>query len=492
MEKSHVSKYVKPSELNEKLLPRPFVEGREMWRTLHDFTWRCAFDHIHRREGLASPHYIYNALNPEYQWVWDTCFISLYTRYLPDLYPGIQSLDNFYAWQRDDGYISMTYIIQEGKEAYGERVNPPLFGWAEWEHYRTTGRTERIRRVLPHLIRHFDWLFHNRRRVLNLYWFEDAGSSGMDNSPRGRRNAEAGKQMGWVDLSSQVAQLALCISRLARVIGDTGVAGRFHDTWEFSAKWVQRHCWCPRSGFYHDRLDDSNWLGSKTAAGFWPLVAEFAEPAQAAALAAHLENPATFGRPCPVPTLSYDDPNYVDSGAYWLGGVWAPTNYMIFAGLRKYGHRDLARRLAAKYLDHVARTWEEYAPHPKTIWEVYSPEKPEPSVHERSTKSVSMYDFIGWSGLGPTAMLYEDLLGLDVDVPAGTLTWDVGLTEGHGVENFPFGAGRIDLEAGARKAPDAPARIRVKSTVDLTLVARCAGREKRLTLRRGRAVAATV
>ena len=485
-------KYVKPAELKEDLLPRPYVEGRELWRTMHDFTWRCAYDHIHHREGLASPDYIYNALNPEYQWVWDTCFIALYTRYLPDLYPGIQSLDNFYAWQRDDGYISMTYTIQEGKEAYGERVNPPLFGWAEWEHYRTTGRKDRIKRVLPHLIRHFDWLFKHRRHILNLYWFEDSGSSGMDNSPRGRRNAEAGKHMGWVDLSSQVALLALCISRLARAVGEMGIAGRFHDTWEYSAKWVQNSCWCPRSGFYHDRLDDSNWLASKTVAGFWPMLAEFALPEQAASLAAHLENPATFGRACPVPSLSYDDPSYLDSGAYWLGGVWAPTNYMVFSGLRKYGRRDLARRLAAKYLDHMARTWSEYAPRRETIWEVYSPEKPEPSVHERRTQNVCMHDFVGWSGLGPTAMLYEDILGLDVDVPNRTLTWDIGLPESHGVENFPFGAARIDLNCEARTSADAPARITAKSTADLKLVARCADREKILSLRKGKAVSATV
>ena len=45
------------------------------------------------------------AWDPErnYQWVWDTCFMALYCRYCAAQYPGVESLDNSYELQRDDG-----------------------------------------------------------------------------------------------------------------------------------------------------------------------------------------------------------------------------------------------------------------------------------------------------------------------------------------------------------------------------------------------------
>ena len=82
-----------------------------------------------------------------YQWVWDTCFMAMYCRYAPDQFPGIQSLDNFYELQRDDGFIAMTYDLNIGEEPYPDRINPPLFAWTEWMHFRATGDDSRLSRV---------------------------------------------------------------------------------------------------------------------------------------------------------------------------------------------------------------------------------------------------------------------------------------------------------------------------------------------------------
>ena len=42
----------------------------------------------------------------------------------------------------------------------------------------------------------------------------------------------------------------------------------------------------------------------------------------AAALAAELRNPRTFGRHHPVPTLAADEKGYDPAGGYWRGAVW--------------------------------------------------------------------------------------------------------------------------------------------------------------------------
>ncbi len=142
-----MGQYVRPDSLDMALLPKPFVAGKEGWREVHDFSWRCAFDNIQYLPGAASPYFLYNALNPVFIWTWDTCFMSMFARYAPDLLPATGGLDILYSYQHEDGYISMAHVLGSGADAYGiigQRVNPPLFAWAEWEYARTTGRMDRI------------------------------------------------------------------------------------------------------------------------------------------------------------------------------------------------------------------------------------------------------------------------------------------------------------------------------------------------------------
>lgn len=49
---------------------------------------------------------------------WDTIFMMMFARYGHDCFPAIQSLDNFYALQRESGYIG-----REFREA--EWTTPP-------------------------------------------------------------------------------------------------------------------------------------------------------------------------------------------------------------------------------------------------------------------------------------------------------------------------------------------------------------------------------
>ena len=68
------------------------------------------------------------------------------------------SYDIFYQLQRDDGYISMTYDFDTGKEPYPDRINPPLFAWGEWEYYRSTGDASRFTHAVPHIEKLMDWI----------------------------------------------------------------------------------------------------------------------------------------------------------------------------------------------------------------------------------------------------------------------------------------------------------------------------------------------
>lgn len=477
-------------------LPEPVLTEHPEWLDMWHLAWRLAARNIRLTHGRR---HMDNAWDParNCQWVWDSCFVALFCRYGAAQFPGMASLDNFYDLQSDDGYISMTYDMTERRALWPDRINPPLFAWTEWEYLRTTGDASRLERVVPHIERFMDWIDANRRTrphrrrnapghpwpgdpaitwptagtetMFQLYWFEDCGSSGMDDSPRAPRLAEAGPFYDWIDLSSQMALSFDMLSRLRAAMGDM----------ERAAAWAQRHrelgalineeLWCERTRFYHDRTLPLNFVAHKTVAGFWPMLAGICPPERTAALAAHLQNEKEFNRPVPVPSLSADDLNYCARGTYWRGGVWASTNYMIARGLDHCGRGDLAHDIARRYLDGLVRTCRDVEPH--TLWEANSPEETKPALGPYIPRYVKP-DFVGWSGIGPTAMLIENIIGIDLDAPACAAQWHIRLTEEHGVRRL----GSADFLCRARADANAPAEVEVRSDAALSVRVVCGDR----------------
>lgn len=136
--------------------------------------------------------------------------------------------------------------------------------------------------------------------------------------------------------------------------------------------------------------------------------------------------------------------------------MWAPTNYMAISGLQDYGFHDLAGAVARVYLANMAAVFDATG----TIWEHYAPE---------SATGEGGKDFVGWSGLGPIAVLIESVLGIRVDAAANTVTWRPMLAGRNGIQNLSFGGTVITLIAspvgdGRRRlsiTTSAPLRIAV-------------------------------
>ena len=144
-------------------------------------------------------------------------------------------------------------------------------------------------------------------------------------------------------------------------------------------------------------------------------------------------------RPNRIPSLSADDPHYnAQDGGYWLGGVWAPTNYMVLRGLTKYGYHTLAYEIARDYLKNVVEVYEKTG----TLWENYSP--------EFAAQGAAKSDFVGWTGLAPINILFEYVFGIQADMQADKIVWRINLTEKHGIENYPFGDRTVSLVCEAR------------------------------------------
>jgi hypothetical protein len=430
-------------------LPAPIFPSRPDYLNLYYAAWEMAWQKISagtRRNGFVDA-YMDEGFN-EMIYQWDTCFMLAFAVYGRTVFPVMQSLDNFYRKQRDDGYIQRVYSEETGLQA-GEptndepMVNPPLFAWIELRYAIISGDTTRLPRVLPILIKYFDWMEKNTQSdsIRNLYYNSPLGS-GMDNTPR--PFVERG---GWVDATAQQAFAAKNISAIAKILKDNRTEKYFESKSRQIFFTLQKYNWNKEKRFFFDVSSGGVQNSVKHIGAFWTLLIDSYFPGRFEFIN-HLRNPKEFWRPHVVPTLSADDPNYNPRGHYWRGGVWAPTNFMVVKGLENQQVFSLADSIAENHLKNMAEIFtlglsndesvayeERYGDRYKTIWECYSPEYSSPATRWDDT-FFSRQDFVGWSGLGPIALFIENVLGISVNGMENKVTWRIHQIEEHGIERI--------------------------------------------------------
>lgn len=452
---------------NRGKLPTPVLERNPEYVELYWKAWSLAFDHF-KRPPLGSPfvsNYIDEAFSPSV-FQWDTIFMLLFARYGHDIFPAIQSLDNFYARQYENGYICREIQEADGKDyvfvGREHTVNPPLFAWAEVESYKVTGDSSRFATVLPPLKKYAEWLEKNRKKKgtrHGLYWNTGFGS-GMDNLPL--------KGSGWVDMSSQMVLMYRNLSFICSELGDTEEAKSFEAKAHEIAQRIDRLMWNEEDGFYYNIDDEGVHQRLQNIGGFWPMLAGIADHSKAKRLLANLKNPRAFWRPIPFPSLAADEPEYQADGHYWLGGVWAPTNVMVIKGLERYGREsdnatdhafnEFASVAAERYLDGLAVVYAKTG----TLWENYSPEL-------MMRGNPSQKDFVGWTGCGPIQLLIENVLGFRPDGANQSLTWYINRIDRHGIERLQFGDITATLVCQQRTNVASPAEIYISTDKPFTL-----------------------
>jgi len=436
-------------------LPSPVMEDSPEYIELYWKTWQLAFDH-YKKPPQGSPFvsdYIDEAFSPcIYQW--DSFFMIMFARYAHNLFPAIQSLDNFYSRQHENGYICREIFEESGKDYLFEggdnTINPPLFSWTEMESYKLTGDKSRFEAVLPAIIKYTEWLELYRKKAgtkHGLYWQTGFGS-GMDNTPR--------SGSAWTDMSAQMVMCYNDIAEMYTEIGKKADGEKYKVKAKEIADKINKFMWNEEDGLYYDLDDEGNQVKCKTVACFWPMLAGIASKDQAEKMINNLKDPKTFWRSTPFASLAASDPNFQSDGKYWLGSVWAPTNVMIIKGINKYreilGSQEFAVTAVQKYLDAIYRTYKKTG----TIWENYSSELDMRGVWSRP-------DFVGWSGCGPIQLLIENILGFRPQGADSKLEWNINRVDRHGINNLCFGDITASLICEKRTSVKSPCSITVKS-----------------------------
>jgi glycogen debranching enzyme len=157
-----------------------------------------------------------------------------------------------------------------------------------------------------------------------------------------------------------------------------------------------------------------------------------------------------------------------------LGGVWAPTNYMIIKGLQHYGYHELAALASERYLAGMYEVFKSTG----TVWENYAPDSAAPG-------DIAKPDFVGWTGLGPISLLLENVLGIQLDALNNTIHWRLNRTDRHGVENLRFRGHRITLMAAPGESKADRVSITVTSNAAFTLDLSLADRRQSISIKEG-------
>lgn len=365
--------------------------------------------------------------------LWDTCFCVMWAKYEPSIFPVLSSLDNFYNLQEPDGFICREFSY-DGTPAWSKdhpvSWNPPLLSWAEWELFESgISDATRLEKVYPALKRFYLCCEKSFRRPDGLY-FGDRLGGGMDDLPRYPKtewDPSAGiqitreclikykdwyesakdeltyklnRQMGWVDMTSQMALNAMCMAKIAHAIGLEEDSRLFRAKHAELARLVNEKCWDEERGFYFDHYDGAI-VPRYSVAGLWPLVARIVPRERVARVVAVLKDEAIFNRPVPVPALGACEAEYDPEGGYWRGSSWPCTTYMVLRGLRACRQEELARELARRYYNANLNLFLKTG----TIWENISPEQC------AAPKRRACNDFTGWGALAPIAIYHEFIKG---------------------------------------------------------------------------------
>ncbi len=374
----------------------------------------------------------------------ETVFASFSLVYFNKKYPVANFLDNFYARQEENGAIRWKYDLETGKPVITpdnpEGLCPPLLAWGEYNLYHKVGQKVRVKNVMPHLVRHHDWMEETfKDEATGLYAVPPAATL-MDNSPRN----EKGKY--FVDFNTQMALNALFLSSLADVLNDKDLSFRYKRQY-FSLKTrINGQMWDQDTGIYYDLDAEGNRLDIKTIAAFWPLLAEMPNEERAEALFAHLRDPKSFGTMVPFPTLSADHPDFDPRGDGARGGVYPPFTFMVIKGLEKYEKYDFAREAAIKHMYNLLDTFHPDGKKKGTLWESYRPDSEGPMVlkdQEEGEGNRRLY--LPYASLATIAMTVENIVGLYISLPRKTVDWIVPTLELMGIQDLPLRRNKITI-----------------------------------------------
>ena len=293
-----------------------------------------------------------------HMWLWDSMFhamaISQYNTLLAK-----EAILAVLQCQQPDGFIPH---MMKSREDISGITQPQVIAWAVLTVYRKDGDTEFLRKCAPSIARFLDWFLLNRDKNANglLEWDMnfDSGNcrcdeSGMDNSPR----FDVDEPLDAIDCSVFMAHDCACLAEIYKITGNMAESEKYSRIAEEMSEKINTLLWDEEQGIYCDRALSGKLTGVLTCSSFLPMFAGICPPEKAQRMINLLEDKTKFAAVFPVPSIALDHPLY--GADMWRSCVWINYNYFIILGLKRYGYKDKAEKLAHTTLERVNRWFKE-------------------------------------------------------------------------------------------------------------------------------------
>jgi len=373
--------------------------------------------------------------------LFESAVSTFFLVYYNNKYAVAPMLDNFYALQEENGAIRLNYDLKEGKPVFTENnpegVSPPLLAWVEYNLYHKVGQKRRIKEVMPYLELYYSWLDETFKNPETGLYHVPLEATMMDNAPR--------EEMYYpVDFNSQQALNCLYMSALGDILNDKELSFKYKKQY-FSLKTrINSLMWNQDDSIYYDLDKEQNQIKVKTAAAFWPLLAEIPNEARAEDLIELLKDPDHFGTDNPFPSLAANEPAFNKKGDGFNGSVYPFLTFMIIKGLEKYARYDFARECAIRHLYYVLDTFHPDGNKKGTLWEAYAPLNEGPAVWEDESRENRQL-YLSYTALSTITLMIENVVGLYISLPRKTVDWIVPTLELMGIEDLSLKRNMITI-----------------------------------------------
>ena len=315
--------------------------------------------------------------DPDYLpfFTWDTSFNALLAS-LENPEQARETIRTLLSFQRPDGMMP-----QYGGWKHVSRLpyinvafsNPPVTSLCVWKIHERWPKLRFLAEVYPKLLNWHDWWPKHSDGNGNglLEWgaigsFADARlGCGWDDTPAFDGAEKIGTQMNAdaVDLNSLWSMDAEYLARIAGELGKHDDQERLRSEHKTMNERINDVLWNEELGVYCSRLwgkdgTPGEFLRRLTPMNFYPLICGAPDETRASRLMKTLTDPKKFWGEWLVPTLAYDDPEWTKQD-YWKGHTWAPVNYLIWQGVRRYGTREQKLQLAERSVRLFMTNWTE-------------------------------------------------------------------------------------------------------------------------------------
>lgn len=350
-------------------------------------------------------HEILSAL-PEYvdQFLWDSAFMAIALSHTNPQLAQTQ-VDLMSSRQKPNGFQPIINFYE--KMSLAKRLfyapyydgqtplitQPPFLAIAQEKITQVLPDPEHLALILPRLAKNIDYLITNRDPDCDgLVSVIHPWELGIDLTPSGDRylrfrssrpNLATAylkmfslfhqyKKLNWQEdavldsyhyhlenvlfnvITSQASQ---SIANLYRYLGDKVRANHYNHVANVIKEAILKHCWNESAQTFYDLDHQNKQIPVTTIASISPLFLDDLPTKYSQALVKQLLDPAKFWSPYPIPSVAMDEPTFNHSltRVLWRGQTFVNTNWIIYQGLRKNNHPDIAAQLGQKTIDMVVQ-----------------------------------------------------------------------------------------------------------------------------------------